>query len=200
MLRKRYREVHGTKYSIDRVNYPCSGRRRRSFEDRQREKRGFLGVGGSSRRRKECVSLDRLMTYADGLSGHSFTVRKRNTYFVGSASWNAGIAKIRDDTVNFLWKELIEKANNFFDPKICLVDDGCKCPNKITKQEITFDWPKSCFGDSQCMHPADRFGYDYTWCYIPRNPDRWIKCNSVDWDVCMPVYTPKVTPPNVLSR
>ena len=99
--------------------------------------------------------------------------------------------------MNQLWKEVVEKVNKYFDPEICLATLGCTCPQKITKDEITFDYPNTCFGDSQCMHPCGRFDYDYDWCYIPRSPDRWIKCNRINWDQCWPIYTPEVTPPNV---
>ena len=192
MIRKRYREVHGTKYDSDRVNYPC--RKRRSETEK---KFGRLGIGGG--RKTECVSIDRLMTYADGLSGKEFTVRKRNTGWVGGANWKANIKKVKDDTVEFLWKELVEKANNFFNDDIALKGDGCEVPKPIQKAEISFDWPSSCYCDKQCMHPCDRFGYSYDWCYIYRNPDRWIKTEPKDWDECMPVYTPTVDPPNVLN-
>ena len=136
---------------------------------------------------------------AFSIIGHRFTIRKRHTRWIGD-SWQTQVNRIRDQTVNQLWKEVVEKVNNYFDPEICLETIGCTCPQKITKDEITFDYPNTCFGNSQCMHPCGRFDYDYDWCYIPRNPDRWIKCNRINWDQCWPIYTPEVTPPNVFPE
>ena len=130
--------------------------------------------------------------------GNSFTIRKRNTGWVGGKSWANEINKIKDATADFLWKEVVEKVNKYFDPEICLETLGCTCPQKITKSEITFSYPSTCFGDTQCMHPCGRFGYDYDWCYIPRNPDRHIEGCRIDWDSCWPISTPEINLPNVL--
>ena len=53
-----------------------------------------------------CVSIDRLMTWDDGLDGKKFTIKKRHQGWVGD-NWDTKINKIRDETVEFLWKEVI---------------------------------------------------------------------------------------------
>ena len=100
MLRKRYKQLMGTKYSYDRVNYPC--KKKKAHKSKKDSAKRRLGFGG---RKTECVSIDRLLTWEDGLSGKSFTVRKRSKGWIGD-SWRTKFNKIRDDSVEFLWKEV----------------------------------------------------------------------------------------------
>ena len=102
MMRKRYQQLHGTKYSSDRVNYPC--KKKKAHKSRKGLKKRGRVFGND--RSDECVSIDRLLTWEDGLDGKKFTIRKRSTGWVGD-SWTAKINKVRDDTVEFLWKEVI---------------------------------------------------------------------------------------------
>ena len=102
MMRKRYQQLHGTKYSSDRVNYPC--KKKKAHKSRKGLKKRGRVFGND--RSDECVSIDRLLTWDDGLDGKKFTIRKRNTGWVGD-SWTTKINKVRDDTVEFLWKEVI---------------------------------------------------------------------------------------------
>lgn len=187
MMRKRYEQIRSTSYSTDRVNYDCNKKRKKGTKKRR------LGFGDE----KVCVSIDRLMTYQDGLAGDSFTIRKRHLGWIGD-DFDANANKIRDATVEFLWKEVVEKANKFFDSEVCLESLGCNCPQKIQKDELYFEYPKSCYGGNQCMHPCGRFGYSYDWCYIRRNPDQWEYCNRIDYAQCMKVEVPAIELPNVL--
>ncbi|XP_065062078.1 uncharacterized protein LOC135688939 [Rhopilema esculentum] len=205
MMRKRYQQLHGTKYSSDRVNYPC--KKRKAHKSRKGLKRQRLGLKNRglvfpNDRSDECVSIDRLLTWDDGLDGKKFTIRKRNTGWVGD-SWTTKINKVRDDTVEFLWKEVVEKVNKFFDSEICLETLGCSCPTKIKKDEISFSFPRACMADGAdgtCMHPCDDFDYSYEWCYINRNPDQWSYCTKPDLNDCMPVTVSPITFPNVLPK
>ena len=147
------------------------------------------------------VSLDDVLTFADGLTGKTFIVRKRGySGFVGSENWYTHINRIRDETVDFLWKELVHKTNQFFTDAICLKSTGCKCPNPITKSEIRFSYPKGCFGHWKCLHPCGRFGYSYDWCCENGELDYNYDCRPPNWDSCMKVNTPTVNPPNVLKK
>ncbi|XP_065062079.1 uncharacterized protein LOC135688940 [Rhopilema esculentum] len=205
MMRKRYQQLHGTKYSSDRVNYPC--KKRKAHKSRKGLKRQRLGLKNRglvfpNDRSDECVSIDRLLTWDDGLDGKKFTIRKRNTGWVGD-SWTTKINKVRDDTVEFLWKEVVEKVNKFFDSEICLETLGCSCPTKIKKSEISFSFPSACMADGAdgtCMHPCDDFDYSYEWCYINRNPDQWSYCTKPDLNDCMPVTVSPISYPNVLPK
>ena len=67
MFRKRYATIHGTSYSSDRENYPCKKKKNRKHKQKKRGALKRYIYGGSDDR--ECVSIDRLMTYEDGLSG-----------------------------------------------------------------------------------------------------------------------------------
>eukprot|EP00795_Rhopilema_esculentum_P007830 gene7830-13701_t len=70
MLQKRYAQLHGTKYSTSRVNYPCT--KIWSIESKVKRYHGL--VFGE----KVCVSINRLMTWDDGLDGKKFTIQKRH--------------------------------------------------------------------------------------------------------------------------
>lgn len=44
--------------------------------------------------------------------------------------------KIREETKNVIWENMIEKLNAYFDETLCLGDD--ECPKLIEKSEIDF--------------------------------------------------------------
>ena len=62
MTRKRYATIHGTDYDYDRVHYDCRKKKKKASKASVKKRWYF-------RRKKQCVSIDRLMTYDDGLSG-----------------------------------------------------------------------------------------------------------------------------------
>ena len=67
MFRKRYATIHGTSYTYDRISYPCKKKKNKRQIQKKRGLRRGLGFGND--RDHECVSIDRFMTYDDGLSG-----------------------------------------------------------------------------------------------------------------------------------
>ena len=78
MFRKRYAAIHATSYSSDRVNYPCKKKKNRKQKQKKRGlKRGRIFVND---RDDDCVSIDRLMTYDDGLSGKYHVSRLSKNY------------------------------------------------------------------------------------------------------------------------
>ena len=63
MTRKRYATIHGTDYNYEGVDYHCKKKKKASKT--YGKKRGWL----NRKRKRLCVSFDRLLTYDDGLSG-----------------------------------------------------------------------------------------------------------------------------------
>jgi len=181
MMRKRYKSIHAKEWDNERVNYKKS---RRNIT-----KKGYLIPDHDDTR----VSIDNLMTYEDTVTGKEFTLRLRAGSWVGK-TWRGEINKIRDKTVDFLYKEVIEKVNTFFTPELCLENLECACPQKITKADITFDYPAQCMGNSKCVHPSGRFKYSYYWCYTARRFTTYIKTGKIDFNSCMPVHEEYIEP------
>lgn len=188
MMRKRYKSIHSKMYASDRVNYKKHNITKRG---------GRLGFGSGEKVR---VSIDRLMTYEDTVTKSEFTLRLRSGQWHGK-SWDQAINKIRDDTVNYLFKEVVEKINAFFIPKLCLENLGCACPKAITKEEINFSYPRNCYGNAKCVHPAGKFdNWSYYWCYTARRTNAdYLKTNKINFDSCMPVQEQYIEPLNILD-
>ena len=196
MTRKRYKAIYAKSYDYDRVSYPL---KRRNVTHTL--KRYSFNVGGERKKKKEKKtgeSIDRLMTYEDTVTGKQFTLKIRHGSFVGN-SWDTEINKIRDETVNYLYDEIVQKINKFFTSELCLESLECRCPRKITKNEIKFDYPWQCMGDYRCIHPAGKFKESYHYCYTSNQNTRYIKTNKINFDSCMPVQELYIQPLNLLD-
>ena len=173
MIRKRYSGIKGISYDED-VSYDCG-------EDKKRSR------GGSRNCRQKCV------TYQDEVDEtNTFTLCKRGNKLMDYANgltWDDHIKKVKDKVVTFLFDQIAVKINKYFKPNIFLKSLDCKVPAKIRKEELKFDWPKECFGDERCLHPADKFGTDYVWCYVKIatfKEDSIRDLQKIDFEKCMP--------------
>ena len=151
-------------------------------------------------------SIFRNMVYRDLQTSTDFKVvverEKTEQHFKQGESFAYQINKIRDTTTQFLMRTVVDKLNEMFTPDICLKYFHCNCPDPITENDIVTDYPKSCYGDENCLNPAGLFGENYHWCWLKENENDkdWKKVNKVDMDTCMALPMPIYEKLNELKR
>ena len=180
MHRKRYEQIEGYSYGLGHV--PAGHKPRPSCDE--------LG------RSNQCNTY-RLLKYKDKL-----------TEWISPNEWlphveNRVLKKIRDETNEMIMKVVNDFNDLYLTEDIC--QPGCDIPDKITEDEITFDYPKGCYGtntdeNKPCPLPCDYYGWSDLFCpttpltemlwrgsalgYMDHN---WRYCSKASWDRCMPV-------------
>lgn len=182
MFHLRYKAIKGKTTSTSQVGCSSFGKKSAIHS------RGFGYIGS-------CTKTVKNVVYEDSVTSTTFTCSAReaphekDTILPGK-SFQDKINKIRDDTADFLMKEIVDKLNQMNNPEICLGTIGCRCPQKITRKDILVTYPRSCYGEN-CMFPAARFGKGYTWCYMIEKEVKWTgitdqkTLNRIDLETCL---------------
>ena len=179
MHRKRYQQIEGINYNLARVprgHYP-----RPNCENIDQS--------------KSCSQF-RLLKYKDKL-----------TEWVSHWEWLPHIEKrvfrkIRDETNTIIMKLVNDFNDLYLKEEIC--QPGCDVPERISKKEISFSYPRKCYGTNgqgnPCPIPCDFYNWKALFC--PTKPleeqgwrgasldysdDKWRYCSKISWDKCMKI-------------
>jgi len=130
------------------------------------------------------------MLHCDMVNNMCFNAKDKDVY-----TFKHEINKIRDKVKTFLFKNVINKTNQFFEQAQCLKD--CPCAEPIKEEEIVVDWPSNCMEDHSnkgCITPCEEYsGYD-PWCLTRSTSKGWsYKCQPVSIRRCLKLPYDKIS-------